>query len=123
MSRPRRATPHLAAASALAGAFHEGFDELRRELDIVDEFPPDAMDEASAPRPIPQRAGAEPIDARDLPLVTIDPPHSLDLDQAYAARRTGEGYEISYAIADPAAPRTRVAKATPRAGAESHRPA
>ncbi|MEM7141121.1 MAG: RNB domain-containing ribonuclease, partial [Actinomycetota bacterium] len=42
-------------------------------------------------------------DARDLPFVAIDPPGSLDLDQAFAAERTGDGFRVHYAIADVAA--------------------
>lgn len=39
----------------------------------------------------------------DLPFVTIDPPGSRDLDQAVHLERRGEGYRVSYAIADVAA--------------------
>ncbi|MEX2459473.1 MAG: RNB domain-containing ribonuclease, partial [Actinomycetota bacterium] len=40
---------------------------------------------------------------RDLPLLTIDPPGSRDLDQAFFARRRDGGYRVHYAIADVAA--------------------
>lgn len=45
------------------------------------------------------------IDARDLPLVTIDPPGSMDLDQAVYIEQGdgGQGYRVYYAIADVAA--------------------
>ena len=44
------------------------------------------------------------IDARSVPLVTIDPAGSMDLDQAvHIARRDGGGYVVRYAIADVAA--------------------
>ncbi|CAN5352530.1 RNB domain-containing ribonuclease [soil metagenome] len=39
----------------------------------------------------------------DLPLVTIDPPESQDLDQALHIERTATGYLVHYAIADVAA--------------------
>lgn len=42
-------------------------------------------------------------DATDLDLVTIDPPGSLDLDQALAIDRDGGGWIVHYAIADVAA--------------------
>ena len=43
-------------------------------------------------------------DATDLPLVTVDPPGSRDLDQAlHLAARPGGGFRVSYAIADVAA--------------------
>lgn len=44
------------------------------------------------------------VDATDLPLVTIDPPGSKDLDQALLLTRCGPGgtgYRLDYAIADP----------------------
>jgi len=43
------------------------------------------------------------IDARDVPFVSIDPPGSRDLDQAFHAERRGTGYRVRYAIADVAA--------------------
>ncbi len=45
----------------------------------------------------------EIADRRDIDFVTVDPPGSLDLDQAYAAERRGSGYRVFYAIADVAA--------------------
>lgn len=43
------------------------------------------------------------VDATDLDLVTIDPPGSRDLDQALHLARRGDGFRVSYAIADVAA--------------------
>ena len=43
------------------------------------------------------------LDRTDLPLVTIDPPTSMDLDQAMHIARDGDGYVVYYAIADLAA--------------------
>ena len=85
------------AAAELAA----GFDRIRAELEIPDAFPPDALAEADA-------AAARPLagdraDRRDLPLLTIDPPGSRDLDQALAIAATPEGHRVSYAIADVAA--------------------
>ena len=45
----------------------------------------------------------ERADRTDVPLVTIDPPGSMDLDQALAIERRGEGWTVRYAIADVAA--------------------
>lgn len=42
-------------------------------------------------------------DATDIPFVTVDPPGSRDLDQAIHIAPSGEGYLVSYAIADTAA--------------------
>jgi len=77
------------------------FDAVRAELDVPAEFPAEVLAEA-------ERAAAEPVlpayDATDLPLVTVDPPGSRDLDQAlHLAPRAGGGFRVSYAIADVAA--------------------
>jgi exoribonuclease R len=76
------------------------FSVLRRELDLPTEFPPEALREAE------EAAGATPlpaVDRRDIPLVTIDPATSRDLDQAmHLSRRPGGGYRVRYAIADVA---------------------
>ncbi|PYC77281.1 ribonuclease II [Streptomyces tateyamensis] len=75
--------------------------ELRARLQIPEEFPPAVLAEADeaarAPR-LPE------YDATELPFFTVDPPGSLDLDQAiHLARRPGGGYRVHYAIADVAA--------------------
>jgi exoribonuclease R len=77
------------------------FDAVRAELEVPAEFPADVLAEAT-------RAAAEPVlpayDATDVPLVTVDPPGSRDLDQAlHLAARAGGGFRVSYAIADVAA--------------------
>lgn len=68
---------------------------LRKELNIPADFTSEALVEA-------QEAAAFPIDAperTDLHLVTIDPPGSMDLDQALALERTETGMRLYYAIA------------------------
>ncbi len=84
-----------------------GFEAIRAEVGVPP-FPPEALDEAeeAAARgpvlpPGADRAGWE--DRTELDLVAIDPPGSLDLDQAYGAERRGDGYRVHYAIADLAA--------------------
>jgi exoribonuclease R len=51
-----------------------------------------------------ERRAREPqlpeLDATDIPLVTLDPPGSRDLDQAVHLAARGDGYRVSYAIAD-----------------------
>ena len=73
---------------------------LLREVDAPGGFPADALAEA-------ERAAASPRlpehDRTDLPLVTIDPPGSRDLDQAVGFARLPRGYRVWYAIADVAA--------------------
>lgn len=117
-----------AAEAPLRVALHE----LRGRLEIPDHFPPTAQAEAEsaarAPR-IPAADGAVVTehtleDATDLPLFTLDPPGSLDLDQAmFLSRRpgrgssgskTGGGYRVHYAIADIASFVTPGVPWTPR---------
>ncbi|GAA4683010.1 RNB domain-containing ribonuclease [Pseudonocardia yuanmonensis] len=61
-------------------------------------FPPAVLAEAE------RAAAAGPhgprVDATDVPLVTIDPPGSRDLDQAVGITRTPRGFTVHYAIAD-----------------------
>lgn len=85
----------------------DGLDRIRDELEIPRHFPDDVHVEAMAlagrgPE-IPYGSAGRRLDDRtDLPLVTIDPPSSMDLDQAYAGERTATGWRVSYAIADVA---------------------
>lgn len=87
---------HLPAPPARVA---ESLDRLREELDIPVAFPPAALREAedAAARPLPELP-----DARDLPLVTIDPPGARDLDQAVHLEEDGDGLLVHYAIADVA---------------------
>ena len=76
------------------------FAALRTQLGVPGDFASAVTDEA--------RRGAAAVelpdeDATDLPLVTIDPVGSRDLDQAVHIARDGAGYLVSYAIADVAA--------------------
>jgi exoribonuclease R len=80
-----------------AAAGEPDFAAIRAEFDVPDEFPADVLAEA-------ERQAREPVlpelDATDVPLVTLDPVGSRDLDQAvHLAARDG-GYRVSYAIAD-----------------------
>lgn len=79
-----------------------GFAAIRRELGLPETFPSVVVAEAVNAAAAGPRGAARP-GRTDLPLVTIDPPGSRDLDQAYAAERRGAGYRVSYAIADPGA--------------------
>jgi exoribonuclease R len=80
-----------------AAAEEPDFAAIRAEFAVPEEFPPEVLAEA-------EQRTREPVlpelDATDLPLVTLDPAGSRDLDQAvHLARRDG-GYRVSYAIAD-----------------------
>jgi exoribonuclease R len=91
---------------AFGDELEAGFDAIRRELDVPDGFPTDVVAEAEAVArrgpALPPGAQGEVADRTDLELVTIDPPDSIDLDQAYAAHETPDGYRVWYAIADVA---------------------
>src|SRR3954462_15329882 len=77
-----------------------GLARIRAELAVPAEFDPAVLAAAA-------RAAAAPrlpeLDRTDLALITLDPPDSLDLDQALHIGRTGDGFVVSYAIADVAA--------------------
>ncbi|MFF8837452.1 RNB domain-containing ribonuclease [Streptomyces sp. NPDC015130] len=79
-------------------ALLEGLRQIRAELKASVEFPVhvlEAAQEAMDHVQLPEK------DATHLPLFTIDPPTSRDLDQAmHLERRPGGGYRVHYAIAD-----------------------
>ncbi|MGW0823593.1 RNB domain-containing ribonuclease [Streptomyces sp. NPDC002845] len=110
---PRR---HIRVTGAPGAPLRAALHALRNELGVPEAFPPAALAEAD-------RAAKAPVlpsyDATDLPLFTVDPPTSTDLDQAmHLARRTmGRGFRVRYAIADVAA---FVVPGTPL-DAETHR--
>ncbi|GIJ34739.1 RNB domain-containing ribonuclease [Verrucosispora sp. WMMD703] len=77
------------------------FGALRRELGLPETYPEAAQREADEAAAAPPRPA---VDCTDVPLVTIDPPGSRDLDQAmHLSRRADGGYRVRYAIADVAA--------------------
>lgn len=92
---PRR---HLHITGPDGAALRAALRELRTKPEVPQEFPAEVLAEA-------ERAAREPrlpaYDATELPLFTIDPPGSVDLDQAmHLERRPGGGYRVHYAIAD-----------------------
>src|SRR6476661_3602134 len=76
------------------------FGALRTELSVPGDFASDVLADA---RSAARRADLPGADATDIPLVTVDPPGSIDLDQALHIDRDGAGYAVHYAIADVAA--------------------
>ncbi|MET9337856.1 RNB domain-containing ribonuclease [Nonomuraea sp. NPDC003804] len=76
----------------------DGFERIRREIRLPEEFPPAALEEAE--RVAADPAAATRQDLTHLPFVTIDPPGSMDLDQAVLIEAPGPGYRVWYAIAD-----------------------
>jgi exoribonuclease R len=87
--------------------FREAFGRIRSEFHVPAEFPAEvaaAADAAARRGPVAPPGGPSARrDARDVPFVTIDPPGSLDLDQAFHAEPRAGGFRVHYAIADVAA--------------------
>ncbi|WP_206489238.1 RNB domain-containing ribonuclease [Rhodococcus sp. KRD162] len=73
------------------------FDAIRSEFGLSDGFDPAVMQEA---REVRDRHADSRIDRTDIPLATIDPPGSKDLDQAVHIEKTSNGLLVHYAIAD-----------------------
>lgn len=78
----------------------QGMRDIQAELKLPLAFPAEV--EAAA-----EQAAANPrlpaLDRTDVPLITIDPPESMDLDQAMYVEHSDSGYRVYYAIADVAA--------------------
>ncbi|MFF4904047.1 RNB domain-containing ribonuclease [Streptomyces sp. NPDC001260] len=94
---PRR---HIRVTGAPEAPLRAALTALRTELGILETYPPEALAEAERAAKAPT---LPPVDATDIPLFTIDPPASIDLDQAMHLSRQGTGYRVRYAIADVAA--------------------
>ncbi|VEG28143.1 RNB domain-containing ribonuclease [Actinomyces howellii] len=102
-----RLTPSTAPPQSVAAAL----TALRHRLEVPEEFSPQALAEAERAARAWAQDGPRRLldegarDARDIPLVTIDPPGSMDLDQALALERLdpptrdGASYRVTYAIA------------------------
>ncbi|MFD2011512.1 RNB domain-containing ribonuclease [Streptomyces narbonensis] len=95
----RRRQMHMSPEAQ--AALLEALQQLRAELKASTEFPAHVL--AAAQQAVDELQLPEK-DATHLPLFTIDPPESRDLDQAmHLERRPGGGYRVYYAIADVAA--------------------
>ena len=94
---PRR---NLCVRTADPARINTELADLRTSLEIRTDWPAAVLAEAERAAAVPRLPDT---DATDLDLFTLDPPDSLDLDQAvHLARRDG-GYRVHYAIADVAA--------------------
>ncbi|KUN28645.1 ribonuclease II [Streptomyces antibioticus] len=91
---PRR---HISVSGAPEAPLRAALTALRTELGVPDAYPPEALADAERPPVLPT------YDATDVPFFTVDPPTSVDLDQAMHLSRRGTGYRVRYAIADVAA--------------------
>lgn len=76
------------------------FGAVRTEFGLASAYPAEAVSEARDA--VDAYAGSR-VDRTDIPLVTIDPPGAMDLDQAVYLEKTPTGFLLHYAIADVAA--------------------
>jgi exoribonuclease R len=67
---------------------------------LAEAFPSDVLDEATHVAGRDPSSSDQHADRLDLDLLTIDPPESVDLDQAFHAERDGRGFRVHYAITD-----------------------
>ncbi|HSL10542.1 MAG TPA: RNB domain-containing ribonuclease [Actinomycetota bacterium] len=84
----------------LDDGLRDSFSAIRAEIGVPEAFPAEVLIEAERAAVAPRAPDA---DRTDVPFVTIDPPTSLDLDQALHLDRHGDGFRVRYAIADAAA--------------------
>lgn len=94
---PRR---QLSVRAADSTRIKAELTELRSHLELRTDWPAEVLEEADRAAAVPR---LPELDATDLPLFTLDPPGSRDLDQAMYLIRRGSGYRVHYAIADVAA--------------------
>ena len=89
--------PGATAPPGSVEALSARFTQLRADLGVPADFPPEVLEAArqAAAAPLPAW-----VDLTEVPFVTVDPPGSTDLDQAMSLRRHGDGFAVDYAIAD-----------------------
>ncbi|WP_187281142.1 RNB domain-containing ribonuclease [Nonomuraea sp. C10] len=90
-------TTSIRVPAGVPARLEDGFGRIRRELKLPDAFPARVAEEAAWVARVP-RPGGE--DLTGLPFITVDPPGSMDLDQAFHLERLRGGYRVWYAIAD-----------------------
>ncbi|CAM5529229.1 RNB domain-containing ribonuclease [Rhodanobacter lindaniclasticus] len=78
----------------------QGMLDIRQQMALPKAFPAEVEAAAVAAAASPRLPD---LDRTELPLVTIDPPEAMDLDQAMYVQTQGTGYRVYYAIADVAA--------------------
>ncbi len=89
--------------AAVPSALTAGVERLRADLAVPRSFPPEVIEAARSVAASGPARDAGRRDRTGLEFVTIDPPESMDLDQAMCLERRGNGYRVWYAIADVAA--------------------
>ncbi|WP_298888217.1 RNB domain-containing ribonuclease [uncultured Serinicoccus sp.] len=84
-------------ASETGRLLARAFQQVRDDLEVRQTFPDAALAE------VEQGVAAPDLPGRDetgVELITVDPPGSMDLDQAMHLERDGSGFRVRYAIAD-----------------------
>lgn len=79
------------------------FQSIRDEIHIPREFPPAVLAEAEKAAHLDPRTtefANQYTEMLEVPFITLDPPGSRDLDQAFFMERRDDGYFVRYAIAD-----------------------
>ncbi len=78
------------------------FQHIRERAEVPEGYPPEVYFEAEHSKGDAEHDNVPSgrVDATEIPLVTIDPKGSLDLDQALAIESLGDGHRVLYAIAD-----------------------
>ncbi|HEX5727568.1 MAG TPA: RNB domain-containing ribonuclease [Longimicrobiaceae bacterium] len=83
------------------GRIEAVFAQLRQALGVREDFPPEVEREAAEAARRDPAADPGRVDRTAVPLITIDPPGSRDLDQAFCLERAEDGgFRLWYAIAD-----------------------
>lgn len=90
-------------APALPEPLKAAFEALREELQVPTGYPDEVLAEVDQVVARGYDTSLGHVDLTDIEFVTIDPPDSMDLDQAMNIVRSGDGYVVHYAIADVAA--------------------
>ena len=90
--------PHIYLRFPQSADFEAGFARIRNDFAVPEAFPDEVLHAADEARW--NSFSSDRRDARDINFVAIDPAGSTDLDQAYHAQRLGDGFRVSYAIAD-----------------------
>lgn len=86
-------------------ALKDGFRAIADQYQLPGPFPDDVLAEANRATKEVDHKGRpawwhDRRDATELPLVTLDPASSTDLDQAFSIEREGDRLVLSYALAD-----------------------
>jgi exoribonuclease R len=100
MPSNRVVSVRTSAESVPGRALREGIETIQAEMQVTSDFPDHVEEAARAAAAAPRLPD---LDRTDIPLVTIDPESSMDLDQAMHIERDGDGYLVHYAIADVSA--------------------